>query len=151
MKHPSRLVRRDVSTSELRGDKKRSSRRPSENSHRCHHVVEVDERRDVSGRNCPDNVAFVPSALCTLGDTLVWAGKPVEAKPFLDRALNFLSRSDGPDGYDLASFAEQQELFSGLRRGLTRRLALARSRLPATARASIGFRTRRVHIERDPY
>ena len=49
----------------------------------------------------PDNMAFVPSALCTLGATLVWAGKPVEAKPFLDRALNLLSHSEGPDGYDL--------------------------------------------------
>ena len=46
----------------------------------------------------PNNMAFLPSALCTLGDTLIWAGKPAEAKPFLDRALNLLSRSDGPDG-----------------------------------------------------
>jgi tetratricopeptide (TPR) repeat protein len=50
----------------------------------------------------PDNMAFVPSALCALGDTLIWAGKPEEAKPFLERALNLLSRSDGQDGYDVA-------------------------------------------------
>jgi tetratricopeptide (TPR) repeat protein len=52
----------------------------------------------------PDNMPLIPSALCTLGDSLVWAGKPAEAKPFLERALNLLSGSGGLEGYgeDLA-------------------------------------------------